>query len=838
MEIEERIKKIKEKNLSKALEEAKIGGVKLEMPLLLIEKIVKKIDTIEEGAEKNYTRKKLDELLHSLKFDAETLSGLSVNDLAFKNHEHYELNELLKKDIFNEFRKQLNINISKFSANLVSLYEDFDKLKNDETLGKKIEIIKKQSDNLKNKIQAIKHNTLDNLEWSKAGHIIDIDIDVKGFGIKNLADPKDQTDATNKRYVDATIQRRIPTYLGSAGVAGTVVSGTGGHTIEDEGIPLTARTNLNFVGAGVTTTDDAGNDATVVTIPLTDITGKANVALDNLASVAINTSLISDTDNTDNLGSLAKAWNNTYSNKVFTTVIAPHADGATAFQINKADGTTNILNIDTTNSFVGIKNIAPTMELEVGSATAGGNVSINATLGSNLISNGTFNSDLTNWSGGNWAWNAGSGNGYALHTAGVGNSLTSTLAATAGATYKITYTIRNMTVGGINPTFGGQTGTLQTTNGTFTIYIVATTTGALSFAPISSSFDGGIDDVQVQLLSNGLLTVGNGLTVTAGQLLIPDGTQGKPGIAFGNDTTTGFSRPAVYSVYLNIAGGRSTYFSIGSIWIISNAALLQFGSIGDVSVTRDAANTLALRASTAAQQFNIYNTYTSATTYERAEMNWIANANVFTIQTTKGSGGGTLRNISLQPSGGNVGIGVTVPTAVLHLLAGTATASTAPLKFTSGPLLTASEAGAMEFLTDDFYGTITTNAIRRKFVMDTTGRSAGATAAVASVATYTLGAADASFEISANVLITTSSAEAFTVTCAYTDEGNTARTITLNFQLLAGTIGTGIAFANGTVPYEGIPLHIRCKASTAITIATTGTFTGCTYNVEGIIKKI
>lgn len=40
----------------------------------------------------------------------------------------------------------------------------------------------------------------------------------------------------------------------------------GGHTIQDEGIDLTQRTNLNFVGATVTVTDDAGNDATVVTI--------------------------------------------------------------------------------------------------------------------------------------------------------------------------------------------------------------------------------------------------------------------------------------------------------------------------------------------------------------------------------------------------------------------------------------------------------------------------------------------------------------------------------------------------------------------------------------------
>ena len=187
---------------------------------------------------------------------------------------------------------------------------------------------------------------------------------------------------------------------------------------------------------------------------------------------------------------------------------------------------------------------------------------------------------------------------------------------------------------------------------------------------------------------------------------------------------------------------------------------------------------------------------------------------------------------------GNVGIGTTSPTAYLHLKAGTTGARTAPLKFTSGTLNTTAEAGAVEFLTDAFYGTVTTNAVRRMFVTGNTGRATGQTAANASVATYTLGATDASFEVSANVLITTSSAEAFIVTCAYTDEGNTARTITLNFQLLAGTIGTAINFANGAVPYEGIPIHIRVKASTAITIATTGTFTGATYNCEGVIKQI
>ncbi len=45
----------------------------------------------------------------------------------------------------------------------------------------------------------------------------------------------------------------------------------------------------------------------------------------------------------------------------------------------------------------------------------------------------------------------------------------------------------------------------------------------------------------------------------------------------------------------------------------------------------------------------------------------------------------------------NVGIGVTTPLAVLHLRAGTATASTSPLKFTSGTKLTTAEAGVHEY---------------------------------------------------------------------------------------------------------------------------------------------
>ena len=64
-------------------------------------------------------------------------------------------------------------------------------------------------------------------------------------------------------------------------------------------------------------------------------------------------------------------------------------------------------------------------------------------------------------------------------------------------------------------------------------------------------------------------------------------------------------------------------------------------------------------------------------------------------------------------SSGNLGVGVSVPTATIQLKAGTMTASTAPLKLTTGTNLTVAEAGAIEFTTDDLYFTGTTGPTRK-----------------------------------------------------------------------------------------------------------------------------
>jgi hypothetical protein len=71
----------------------------------------------------------------------------------------------------------------------------------------------------------------------------------------------------------------------------------------------------------------------------------------------------------------------------------------------------------------------------------------------------------------------------------------------------------------------------------------------------------------------------------------------------------------------------------------------------DLVVLRDAAGTLGQRNGVNAQAFNIYNTYTSATAFERGFLKW--DADTFVIGTEAGSGGGTGRHIKLTTDSGN-----------------------------------------------------------------------------------------------------------------------------------------------------------------------------------------
>lgn len=62
--------------------------------------------------------------------------------------------------------------------------------------------------------------------------------------------------------------RTLGTGAQQALAGNTTIPARAGHLIKDEaGAALTQRTNINFTGAGVTATDNAGTDSTDVTIP-------------------------------------------------------------------------------------------------------------------------------------------------------------------------------------------------------------------------------------------------------------------------------------------------------------------------------------------------------------------------------------------------------------------------------------------------------------------------------------------------------------------------------------------------------------------------------------------
>lgn len=155
-------------------------------------------------------------------------------------------------------------------------------------------------------------------------------------------------------------------------------------------------------------------------------------------------------------------------------------------------------------------------------------------------------------------------------------------------------------------------------------------------------------------LAIGGATIGtNALAVT--------GTANISGIAtVGNVTTTGVAGN-IFTGGLKVAAATGTgdvSLSWGGAGFIAanNVGRIGFTSSSDGSASpdayfsRDAANTLAQRNGTTAQTFNIYNTYTDASNYERGVFDWSAVANNLTIGTTK-AGTGSTRQLRIVVGG-------------------------------------------------------------------------------------------------------------------------------------------------------------------------------------------
>lgn len=104
---------------------------------------------------------------------------------------------------------------------------------------------------------------------------------------------------------------------------------------------------------------------------------------------------------------------------------------------------------------------------------------------------------------------------------------------------------------------------------------------------------------------------------------------------------------------LNFAyGGNNTFQAYQNVQV-ALASTMAFGwcsgqatGTPDLALVRDAANTLAQRNGTNAQAFNLYNTYTGATNYEKLSLYW--SGNFAFIEATVGGGGGTLRDLCIR----------------------------------------------------------------------------------------------------------------------------------------------------------------------------------------------
>jgi hypothetical protein len=206
------------------------------------------------------------------------------------------------------------------------------------------------------------------------------------------------------------------------------------------------------------------------------------------------------------------------------------------------------------------------------------------------------------------------------------------------------------------------------------------------------------------VLNMGSGTSDSSATLKLGILLAGDGTQAAPSLAFATDPTYGFYKGN------NFIGVTQQVVANSSI----SASSLNAGSGGSLSIGwdarlyRDAANVLALRNGTNAQAFNIYNTYTDTSNYERGVLKW--SGNFLHIGTEKG-GSGQVRGVLVDVGGSSVfavnsnaiwpfthntvDLGIS-GTAFRSIYAGTSVS--APLVASSGTDLTLSQTG-------DTYGT-------------------------------------------------------------------------------------------------------------------------------------
>jgi hypothetical protein len=156
---------------------------------------------------------------------------------------------------------------------------------------------------------------------------------------------------------------------------------------------------------------------------------------------------------------------------------------------------------------------------------------------------------------------------------------------------------------------------------------------------------------------------------------------------------------------------NTTASALAQIDILKGGGNVTLGSAASVAarngltITNSSANAAAEAgtATTTGAGTVFFGTGSSASSKVAGGMVYTADAIPLTLWTNG------VRRVTVTGADGLVGVGVVGATAVLHLKAGTATASTAPIKINSGTVMSTAEDGAVEYNGTKWYTTIGTD---------------------------------------------------------------------------------------------------------------------------------
>lgn len=315
---------------------------------------------------------------------------------------------------------------------------------------------------------------------------------------------------------------------------------------------------------------------------------------------------------------------------------------------------------------------------------------------------------------------------------------TKNLANTAGDTFWGNSAVRNLQSVGQQQVLTLQSGGVTAADTDYTILNFQNNTPT-SLATISTQGLSG--NLRIHALGN-VFIGGGGSNPTAGTAITVLGTNQYVGI---NNTNPTNARFYVNDVNSDPIGTQYGAYLANTTTITSNNAQFMAGMGAVLLINNGAFN---VTGTTRASTFSAQVTGSGTTSTLLGNLSAVTNSGTGTITTAIGyeaffqsTGGGTISNyigfyapantvagvtygfrgdiaagtnrfnfyaLGTAPSyfAGNIGRGLTGPTAGLHLTSGTATAGTAPFKFTSGTNLTTPENGAMEYNGTHLYFTI------------------------------------------------------------------------------------------------------------------------------------